>query len=80
MQDEQLSRIENRTVTAFLHISLVDRHPRLAVYVKPKGALGRGYMRLIEPFRRWVVYPALLDAGSRAAARLSPPGCSEENR
>ncbi len=68
--DEQLSRIANRTVTAFLHFSLVDRHPRLAVYVRPRGLLGRGYLRLIEPFRRWVVYPALLAAGSRTAARL----------
>jgi hypothetical protein len=68
--DEQLSRIANRTVTAFLHFSLVDRHPRLTVYVRPHGMLGRGYLHLIEPFRRWIVYPALLAAGSRAAARL----------
>lgn len=68
--DEVLSRITNRTVTAFLHVSLVERHPRLAVYVRPRGAFGRGYMALIEPFRRWVVYPALLAAGARAAARL----------
>lgn len=69
--EEQLSRIANRTVTAFLHVSLVDRRPRLAVYVWPNGWLGRGYLRLIEPFRRWVVYPALLAAGGRAAARLA---------
>ncbi len=69
--DEQLFRIANRTVTAFLHVSLADRRPRLAVYVRPKGRLGQAYMRLIEPFRRWVVYPALLAAGSRAAARLN---------
>jgi hypothetical protein len=68
--DEQLSRIANRTVTAFLHVSLVDRHPRLAVYVRPNGRLGRRYLQLIDPFRRWVVYPALLAAGGRAAARL----------
>jgi uncharacterized protein DUF2867 len=69
--EEVLSRLTNRTVTAFLHVSLVERHPRLAVYVRPNGALGRGYMALIEPFRRWVVYPALLAAGARAAARLA---------
>lgn len=69
--DEQLSRIANRTVTAFLHVSLVDRKPRLAVYVRPNGCLGHAYMGLIEPFRRWVVYPALLTAGSRAATRLN---------
>lgn len=69
--DEQLFRITNRTVTAFLHVSLADRRPRLAVYVRPAGRLGRAYLRLIEPFRRWVVYPALLAAGARAAARLN---------
>jgi hypothetical protein len=69
--DEQLFRIANRTVTAFLHVSMADRRPRLAVYVRPKGRLGRAYMQLIEPFRRWVVYPAMLAAGSRAAARLN---------
>jgi hypothetical protein len=76
--DEQLFRIANRTVTAFLHVSVADRRPRLAVYVRPKGHLGRTYMHLIEPFRRWVVYPAMLAAGARAAVRLnrdhpSPP-------
>ena len=69
-RDEAVSRIANRTVVAFLHYSLADRHPRLAVYVRPNGAFGRGYMRVIEPFRRWVVYPALLAAGARAAERL----------
>jgi hypothetical protein len=69
--EEQLSRIANRTVTAFLHVSLAERRPRLAVYVRPKGRLGRAYLRLIDPFRRWVVYPALLEAGGRAAARLA---------
>jgi hypothetical protein len=73
--DEQLFRIANRTVTAFLHVSLADRRPRLAVYVRPNGWFGHAYMGLIEPFRRWVVYPALLAAGARAASRLNrdPP-------
>jgi hypothetical protein len=69
--DEILSRIANRTVTAFLHVSLVEGRPRLAVYVRPKGLLGRAYMALIDPFRRRVVYPALVAAGARAAARLA---------
>ncbi len=69
-RDEVLFRIANRTVTGLLHYSRVDRHPRLAVYVRPEGALGRAYMTLIDPFRRWVVYPALLAAGARVAERL----------
>ena len=68
--EEVLSRITNRTVTAFLHVSLVERRPRLAVYVRPNGAFGRAYMALIEPFRQRIVYPALLGAGARAAVRL----------
>ena len=69
--DEQLLRIANRTVTAALHISVADRRPRLAVYVRPKGRFGRIYMRVIEPFRYFVVYPALMAAGSRAATHLN---------
>lgn len=68
--EEQVSRIENATVVAFMHLSLADRHPRIAVYVRPKGWFGAAYMKLIEPFRRWVVYPSLLEAGRRAAVGL----------
>lgn len=39
---------------------------RLAVYVKPRGRLGRQYMAFIAPFRHWVVYPALLRQIERA--------------
>jgi hypothetical protein len=69
--EEQLFRIENRTVVAFMHLSLADRRPRIAVYVRPKGRFGSLYMRLIEPFRHAVVYPGLLAAGRRAALRVS---------
>ena len=68
--EEQLFRIENRTVVGFMHLSLADRRPRIAVYVRPKGRLGALYMRLIDPFRRAVVYPGLLAAGRRAALRV----------
>ena len=70
--EEQLFRLENRTVVAFMHLSLADRRPRIAVYVRPKGVLGSTYMRLIDPFRRAVIYPGLLAAGARAALRLDP--------
>ncbi len=33
---------------------------QMAVYVKPRGRFGKGYMTLIKPFRYWVVYPALM--------------------
>ena len=69
--EEQLLRIDNRTVTAYLHLSLADRHPRLAVYVRPKGRRGAAYMRLIDPFRRHVVYPGLMAAGRHAVERVN---------
>jgi hypothetical protein len=69
--EEQLHRIENRTVSGFLHLSLAERRPRLAVYVRPRGRLGRWYMRAIDPVRYRIVYPGLLAAGRRAARRLA---------
>lgn len=69
--EEHLHRIDNRTVSAFLHLSLVGRRPRLAVYVRPHGWLGRWYLRGIDPFRRAIIYPSLLAAGRRAVQRLA---------
>lgn len=62
---ESLRKIENRTVHAMLHLGWVhkdgnDYAPRLAVYVKPRGLLGRAYLALINPFRHLFVYPTLL--------------------
>jgi hypothetical protein len=61
---ESLAEIENATVHAFLSAALIetDRGYRLywAVYVKPVSWLTPFYMTLIEPFRRFIVYPTLL--------------------
>ncbi len=62
---EWAAELSNRTVHAVMQLAWVDRgegrfQGRLAVYVKPRGRLGAGYMALIAPFRRKVVYPALL--------------------
>jgi hypothetical protein len=32
----------------------------MAILVKPNGRLGTGYMAAIAPFRRLIVYPAML--------------------
>ncbi len=61
---EVVSEIQNATVHAFSVFALIE-HPdgyRLywAIYVKPKGPLTRWYMRLIDPFRRLIIYPAVL--------------------
>jgi hypothetical protein len=64
-----------RTVSAFLHLSLVGRRPRLAVYVRPHGRFGRWYLRGIDPFppcHRLSEPPGGRAAGRPAARRLSP--------
>ena len=45
---------------------------QMAVYVKPRGAFGRGYMALIKPFRYWIVYPALMRQTERMWNRRVP--------
>ncbi|HVQ35740.1 MAG TPA: DUF2867 domain-containing protein [Candidatus Bathyarchaeia archaeon] len=61
---EAISEIQNATVHGFSVFALDERPPgyRLywAIYVKPVGPLTRAYMLLIDPFRRFIVYPALL--------------------
>ena len=67
---ESLSEIRNATVHAFLCAALVPRATgyRLywAIYVKAVSRWTPFYMALIEPFRRFIVYPALF---ARVAAR-----------
>jgi len=63
--DELAAEISNQTVHGVMHLAWADRgagryQAEMAVYVKPRGAFGRGYMALIKPFRYWIVYPALL--------------------
>lgn len=61
---EALVENRNATVHAFLCAALHERPGgyRLywAVYVKPLSWLTPVYMALIEPFRRFIVYPAML--------------------
>ena len=67
---ESLTEIRNATVHAFLCAALVERPGgyRLywAIYVKPSSWLTPLYMALIEPFRRFIVYPAMLGRVRRA--------------
>lgn len=63
-QNEFAAEISNQTVHGVMHLAWVDRDDRtyqaqMAVYVKPRGRLGRAYMAFIKPFRYWIVYPAL---------------------
>lgn len=64
LSDESLSETRNATVHAFLCAALRERPGggyRLywGVYVKPTSRLTCLYMAMIEPFRRFVVYPAM---------------------
>ena len=63
--DEFAAEISNRTVHGVLHLAWADQgggryRAQMAVYVKPRGVLGRAYMAFIKPFRYAVVYPAML--------------------
>lgn len=62
---EAAAEISNRTVHGVLHLAWVDLgdgvyQGQMAVYVKPRGRFGQGYMALIKPFRHLIVYPALM--------------------
>ena len=76
-ENEQLLEIQNRTVRAAALNALVERAESyrfyFAVYVRQGTWITRVYMGLIDPFRKWIVYPAMLKAvrtrwGQRFAA------------
>lgn len=68
---EAAAEISNQTVHGVAHLAWVDQgegcyQAQMAVYVKPRGLFGRGYMALIKPFRYLIVYPALMGQFERA--------------
>jgi hypothetical protein len=70
---EAAAEISNRTVHGVAHFGWVEEgggryHGQMAVYVKPRGLFGQGYMELIKPFRYLIVYPALMRQLERAWA------------
>lgn len=64
LENESLAEIKNETVHAGLHLAKVPFKKaytvQMAVYVQPKGSLGKFYMALIKPFRLAIVYPAMM--------------------
>ena len=71
LDDEWAAEIANRTMRGVMHIGWVrDREGgyrgQLAVYVRPNGLLGTGYMTAIRPFRQLIVYPRMLRQIGRA--------------
>ncbi len=75
---EFAAELSNQTMHGVMHLSWVDQgegryQGQMAVYVKPRGPLGKAYMALIKPFRYWIVYPALTQQIERALkTRLRP--------
>jgi hypothetical protein len=63
-ENEQLLEVQNRTVHAAALSALVERADNyrfyFAVYVRPTTWITPLYMGLIDPFRRWIIYPAML--------------------
>ena len=73
--DEFAAEVSNRTVHGVLHLAWVDLgagryQGQMAVYVKPRGRLGQGYMALIKPFRLLDRVPGA-DAADRARVGLA---------
>jgi hypothetical protein len=76
LHDEWAAETANRTMRGVLHIGWVPDgtvfRGQMAVYVKPNGLLGIGYMAAIRPFRRLIVYPQMLRQIGRAWRARAP--------
>jgi hypothetical protein len=63
-ENERLLEVHNRTVHGALLTALARTEAGyrfyLAVYVRKAGWITPVYMALIDPFRRWLIYPAML--------------------
>jgi Protein of unknown function (DUF2867) len=81
LEDEFAAEIANQTVHAVMHLGWVSDpsggyRGQMAVYVKPNGRLGNGYMAAIRPFRHLIVYPSMMraiGASWRARNGSAPP-------
>jgi Protein of unknown function (DUF2867) len=82
LEDEWAAEIANETMHGVLHIGLVPDgvgtyRAQMAVLVRPNGLLGKGYMAAIKPFRRLIVYPALMRQIERESRALSASRAAE---
>jgi hypothetical protein len=75
-EHESLGEIVNATVHAFSHMSLAAHDDNYtlywAIYVKPVSGLTPFYMGLIDPFRRFIVYPSVIKQIKRAWQQITP--------
>jgi hypothetical protein len=68
---EWAAEVSNATVHGVLQLAWVEQgedrfRGQMGVYVKPRGKLGEAYLKFIEPFRHFIVYPALMRQIERA--------------
>jgi hypothetical protein len=72
-EDEQLDELRNSTVHAFLSLSIRAAPggylAYLGIFVRPVSRLTGLYMTAIAPFRRLIVYPALIRTMQKAWAQ-----------
>jgi hypothetical protein len=75
-ENESLGEIINGTVHAFSHMSLEvngdDYILYWAIYVKKVSRLTPLYMGLIDPFRRFIVYPSVIKQIKRVWQQIAP--------
>ncbi|HET6998276.1 MAG TPA: DUF2867 domain-containing protein [Solirubrobacterales bacterium] len=75
---EAAAEVSNQTMHGVAHLAWVEQDDgryqgQMAVYVKPRGRFGQGYMTAIKPFRHWIVYPALMGQFERDWKRRQAP-------
>jgi hypothetical protein len=72
-ENEELAEMMNRTAHAFFCMAIEPADDGYtmywAIYVKETGGLTPIYMSLIDPFRRYIVYPAAVESVERTWAR-----------
>jgi hypothetical protein len=78
LDDEWAAEIANRTMHGVMHVGWVPDDAggyrgQMAVYVRPNGLLGTGYMSAIRPFRHFVVYPAMIREIGQAWRECTSP-------
>ena len=63
-ENEQLLEIQNRTVHGAALSALVEKADSyrfyFAIYLRRRAWITPLYMGLIDPFRKWIIYPAML--------------------
>jgi hypothetical protein len=84
LDDEWAAEIANRTMHGIMHIGLVPDETggyraQMAVLVKANGLFGAVYMAAIRPFRRLIVYPAMMRQIERKWQRAEDEPTPERN-